>query len=98
MKTLYLLLLVFAAVCFIVAAVARTKPDGIASRVNLVALGLFSWVLTQLIPAVARAAGVVLLCFILVGCTYDEQQRSYKAVSAIVGSYYSRPPAEQPIE
>lgn len=37
------ILLVLAAICFIVAAI------GIPSRINLIALGLFFWVLTLLI-------------------------------------------------
>lgn len=39
-------LLLLAAICFLLAAVGVPLP-----RVNLVALGLFFWVLTALLPA-----------------------------------------------
>ena len=42
--TLDLILLIAAAICFALAAI------GIASRINLVALGLLLWVLTLIIP------------------------------------------------
>jgi len=42
--TLELILLVVAAVCFAAAVI------GVTSRVNLIALGLFCWILTVLIP------------------------------------------------
>ena len=45
MHTLNLILLIIAAICFGLAAA------GVSSRVNLVALGLLTWVLTVLIPA-----------------------------------------------
>lgn len=43
MTTLYLLLLIAAALCFLLAAA------GVSARVNLVALGLLCWVLVPLI-------------------------------------------------
>lgn len=43
---LVLILLIVAAVCFALAAF------GVAARVNLLALGLFFWVLTEIIPAI----------------------------------------------
>lgn len=61
MTTLYLILYILAAVCFIAAAVLAYRPAvgvdgdrananlGTAGRVNLVALGLFFWVLVPLI-------------------------------------------------
>ena len=52
MKVLYLILLILAAVCFVAAAVFRpvaTDPPRVYARVNLVALGLFFWVLVPLI-------------------------------------------------
>jgi hypothetical protein len=58
MTTLYLILYILAAVCFIAAAVLAYRPvvaadaNGTvhtAGRVNLVALGLFFWVLVPLI-------------------------------------------------
>jgi hypothetical protein len=45
MDVLTILLLIAAAICFLLAAV------GVPARVNLVALGLLFWVLTVLIPA-----------------------------------------------
>lgn len=42
---LILILLIIAAVCFALAAF------NVAARVNLVAVGLFAWVLTALVPA-----------------------------------------------
>jgi hypothetical protein len=42
---LTLILLILAAVCFALAVF------NVATRVNLVALGLFAWVLTLLVPA-----------------------------------------------
>ena len=42
--TLEIILLVVAAACFLAASV------NVASKINLVALGLFAWVLTVLIP------------------------------------------------
>ncbi|NUS53834.1 MAG: hypothetical protein HOV66_03075 [Streptomycetaceae bacterium] len=50
MDVLVLVLLIGAAVCFGLAAA------NIATRVNLVALGLLLWVLTAAIPALAAAA------------------------------------------
>ena len=47
MITLPFLLLLLALICFLAAAVQVPAP-----RVNLVALGLFFWVLTLLIPSV----------------------------------------------
>jgi asparagine N-glycosylation enzyme membrane subunit Stt3 len=44
------LLLLAAAICFIVAAVWQPQP----TRVNLVAAGLFFWVLSVLIPAIPK--------------------------------------------
>jgi hypothetical protein len=41
---LALVLLIIAAVCFGIAAL------GIGTRVNLIALGLLAWVLTELLP------------------------------------------------
>lgn len=46
MRTLTLILLLIAATSFALAAA------GVASKVNLVALGLLAWVLTALIPAI----------------------------------------------
>jgi hypothetical protein len=48
MVTLSIILLVIAAVMFALAAV------GVASRVNLVALGLLAWVLVPLISLIRR--------------------------------------------
>lgn len=45
MDAITLILLIAAAVLFAVAAF------GVASRINLVAAGLFCWVLSQIIPA-----------------------------------------------
>lgn len=65
MRTLYLILYIIAAVAFIAAAVLAYRPvadrdgDGVvhtAGRVNLVALGLFAWVLVPLIQT-ARTLG-----------------------------------------
>lgn len=47
MGVVLLVLLLAAAVCFAVAAA------NVASRVNLVALGLLLWVLTAVVPALA---------------------------------------------
>ena len=44
MRTLTLILLIIAAISFGLAAA------GVPSKVNLVALGLLAWVLTELIP------------------------------------------------
>jgi hypothetical protein len=49
MSTLYLVLLIVAAVCFALAS------WGVASRVNLLALGLLAWVL---VPLVQRIHGL----------------------------------------
>jgi hypothetical protein len=48
MEVLLLLLLIAAAVCFGLAAAA------VATRINLVALGLLFWVLTVIVPAAQR--------------------------------------------
>jgi len=48
METVVLILLIAGAVCFGLAAA------GVAARVNLVALGLFAWILSVLIPALAE--------------------------------------------
>jgi hypothetical protein len=50
MDALVLVLLIAAAVCFGIAAA------NVATRVNLVALGLLLWVLTAAIPALGAAA------------------------------------------
>ena len=44
--TLEIILLVLAAICFLAAAL------NVASRINLVAFGLFAWILTILIPQI----------------------------------------------
>lgn len=49
MDAFILIMLIIGAVCFGLAAL------GVATRVNLVALGLFAWILTALIPALDRA-------------------------------------------
>lgn len=49
MDVIVLLLLIAGAACFAAAAF------GVASRVNLVALGLLFWILTVLVPALDRA-------------------------------------------
>lgn len=49
MTVLYLILLLLAAVCFAVAAFNRASVDSGTRSVNLVALGLFLWVLVPLI-------------------------------------------------
>lgn len=49
MDAFILLALIIGAVCFGLAAV------GVATRVNLVALGLFCWILTALVPALDSA-------------------------------------------
>jgi hypothetical protein len=46
MKVLYLILFIIAAVCFAFAALAG---DRVPPRVNLIALGLLSWVLVLVI-------------------------------------------------
>lgn len=51
MTVLYLLLLGLAALCFVASALGRGRYD---TRVNLVSLGLFFWVLVPLIQT-ARA-------------------------------------------
>lgn len=48
MTVLYFILLLLAAICFLVAAADRTPHP----RLNLVALGLFFWVLVPLIQTV----------------------------------------------
>lgn len=48
MHILILILLLVAAVCFGLATF------GVATRINLVAAGLFSWVLTVLIPVLTK--------------------------------------------
>jgi hypothetical protein len=48
MNVLILVLLILGAVCFLLAAA------NVASRINLVALGLLFWILTVLIPAVQK--------------------------------------------
>lgn len=48
MEALVLVLLLIGAICFGLAAF------GVPARVNWVALGLLAWILTVLIPAVAR--------------------------------------------
>ena len=48
MTVLYFILLLLAAICFVVAAADRT----VHPRVNLIALGLFFWVLVPLIQTV----------------------------------------------
>lgn len=50
MEVLVLALLIAAAVCFGLAAA------NLATRINLVALGLLFWVITALVPAITRAA------------------------------------------
>lgn len=50
MEVLVLALLIAAAVCFGLAAAA------IATRINLVALGLLFWVITAIVPAITRTA------------------------------------------
>lgn len=50
MGVLVLVLLITAAVCFGIAAA------NVATRVNLVALGLLFWVITALVPALSHAA------------------------------------------
>ncbi len=45
---LVIILLVIAAICFAAAAI------GVPSKINLVALGLFFWVLATLLPALLR--------------------------------------------
>lgn len=49
MEAFILIMLIIGAVCFGLAAI------GVASRVNLVALGLLAWILTILVPALDRA-------------------------------------------
>lgn len=49
MHTIVLILLIIAAISFALAAA------GVSSRVNLIALGLFAWVLTVLIPVLQGA-------------------------------------------
>lgn len=49
MDAFILILLIIGAVCFGLAAL------GVATRVNLVALGLFAWILTILAPALDAA-------------------------------------------
>lgn len=54
MNVIYLILYILAAVCFIAAALLRpvattSGPGPLYTRVNLVALGLFFWVLVPLI-------------------------------------------------
>jgi hypothetical protein len=51
MSTLSLVLLIVAAVCFAIAAFWQPQP----SRVNLVAAGLLSWVLAELLPSVIKS-------------------------------------------
>jgi hypothetical protein len=48
MEVLLLVLLIAAAVCFGLAAA------GVASRINLLALGLLFWVVSELIPAAQK--------------------------------------------
>ena len=48
MEVVLLLLLIAAAVCFGLAAAA------VATRINLVALGLLFWVITVIVPAAQR--------------------------------------------
>lgn len=52
MAVLFLILLLLAAVCFVVAASGRA-----VAKLNLVALGLFFWVLVSLIGAIQALAG-----------------------------------------
>lgn len=47
MDVIYFILLLLGAICFIVAAVSAT----IHPRINLIALGLFLWILVPLIHA-----------------------------------------------
>jgi len=48
MHVLNLVLLILGAVCFLLGAA------NVASRINLVALGLLFWILTVLIPAIQK--------------------------------------------
>lgn len=54
MTAIYLILLLLALVCFVVAAAGRTPADtlGRATRYNLVALGLAFWVAVPLIETI----------------------------------------------
>lgn len=60
MDTLYLILYILAAVCFVAAAfvtnavTTATNPRPVYTRVNLVALGLLFWVLVPLIVTIDR--------------------------------------------
>ncbi len=49
MEAFILIMLIIGAVCFGLAAI------GVSTRVNLVALGLFAWILTILAPALDAA-------------------------------------------
>jgi hypothetical protein len=51
MNTIYLILLILAAVCFVAAAFLSVRPATNTARPmpNLIALGLFFWVLVPLI-------------------------------------------------
>jgi hypothetical protein len=52
MNTLYLILYVIAGLLFLVAAVTSNTPNHPLARVNLIALGLFAWVLVPLIQRI----------------------------------------------
>lgn len=52
MNTLYLILYIIAGLCFLVAAVTAPSPAHPLARVNLVALGLFVWILVPLIQRI----------------------------------------------
>ena len=56
MDTLYVILYILAAVCFVIAAfavsTATTATNTLVTRVNLVALGLLFWVLVPLVQQI----------------------------------------------
>lgn len=64
-----LILLILAFVCFVLAAC------NVGSRFNLTAAGLAFWVLTHLIPALTRAATVI-LALAMVGCAVGYEAKS----------------------
>lgn len=75
MNLIILILLFLAFVCFVLAAC------GVASRFNLTAAGLAFWVLTQLLPVIARTSAVILALGIgisAIGCEITTKNGSFK--------------------
>lgn len=78
MKTLVIILLALAVVLFLASAAGLQSK----TRFNLIALGLASWALSQLVPML-RNLSVALALFALVGCqapgTPEQQEAARRA-------------------